>query len=580
MLLETTARSVTPRIALGACVGALSLAVACSDDAPADETDAGRAVDSGAGDAGTDGGGPGPGEDGGELVTGVEVSHDREVRGVWFATVHNINWPSRAGLDAATQRRELDALLDAAARAGLNTVYFQVRAEADAFYPSDVEPWSRFLTGTMGVDPGYDPLDYAIRGAHARGLELHAWMNPYRALASSSASLASSCHISRMRPDLVVPYGSFHWIDPGLADGQAHTLAVIRDVLERYDVDGLHFDDYFYPYPEAGVPFPDGGTYDAYRAAGGTFSLGDFRRDNVNRLVEAVHVLVREVRPDVRFGISPFGIYRPGMPPGITGLDAYDAIYADPLAWLEGGWVDYIAPQLYWPTTQRAQAYGVLLDWWADRATDAGKDLYVGNFTNKLGMDAAWTVAELLEQIRLTREARDRRALGNIHFHIGPIHTNRSGLTDALLRDFYGPPAASPPIPGETGRPPTPRFTVHEADVTPEVSGEVRYFAVYRDGSLERLVPGVERPFALAHGEYLVSVIDRRSMESLALPVEVTADTAPPPGASCTHSLGGVYAHQGCSASYQCCDGAWRMGTAVCGPCVCTEETGEVGCTP
>ena len=333
--------------------------------------------------------------------------------------------------------------------------------------------------------------ELAIVEAHARGLELHAWMNPYRALATSDASAASADHIVHARPGIVVRYGSFHWMDPGLEAVRQQTLDVVTDVITRYDIDGLHFDDYFYPYPN-GDPFPDANTYQAYQDAGGLLSLGDFRRNNVNLLVEAVHDLVQRLRPDIRFGISPFGIYRPGIPEGISGLDQYDAIYADPLRWLEGGWVDYLAPQLYWPTTQTAQAYGTLLDWWSARATEAGKDIYVGNFTNKLGMDAAWSVDELLEQVRLTRLARDKRALGNIHFHINPIQENRSGLTDALVREFYGAPAAPPPIPGSMGRPATPRLSVGDDGVTFEGSGEVRYLAVYQNGELIRLVPGVE----------------------------------------------------------------------------------------
>lgn len=517
-------------------------------------------------------------------IEGVEVSHAREVRGAWIPTVFNLSWPSRSGLSADAQKTELRAQLDAAQRAGLNTIYFQVRAEADAFYPSSIEPWSRFLTGTMGRDPGYDPLQFAIDEAHQRGLELHAWLNPYRALASANASVASSDHILRAQPDLVLFYGDVYWMDPGLLAGQAQTLAVIHDLLARYKIDGIHFDDYFYPYPN-GTPFPDTTSYDAYLAGGGSLSLGDYRRHNVNDLVDSVHQLIRQERPDVRFGISPFGIYRPGIPPGIVGLDQYDAIYADPLRWLQEGWVDYIAPQLYWPTTQTAQAYGKLLDWWADQARAAGKDLYVGNYTSKLGDSAAWTVAELLTQIRLTRAARDRGALGNIHFHINPIVQNKSGLTTALVDEFYGAPAAPPPIAGSNGRPDMPRLRVSEDGVRYTGSEDVRYFAVYRDHQLIKLVPGIQAQFGLARGDYLISAIDRLDRESLGVPVKVLVDSAPPvdegparPG--CTHSLGGAYAHGACSQSYQCCDGAWRSGQNQCGACTCIEPTGQQGCSP
>lgn len=520
-----------------------------------------------------------------ESPEGVEVAHRREVRGVWIPTVFNISWPSRSGLAAETQKNELLGLLDVAQNAGLNTVYFQVRAEADAFYASDIEPWSRFLSGTMGQSPGWDPLEFVVEHAHKRGLELHAWLNPYRALASGRADLASADHITRTRPDLVHYYNNLYWMDPGLFAGQAHTVSVIHDILARYDIDGIHFDDYFYPYPDG--PFPDDATYSAYLAAGGDLSLGDFRRHNVHDLVETVHELIKQERPDVRYGISPFGIYRPGIPDGIVGLDQYAAIYADPLRWLEAGWVDYIAPQLYWPTTQTPQAYGVLLNWWAEQASAAGVDLYVGNYTAQLGSSSAWTVAELLEQIRLTRQAGERGALGNIHYQINPLKENRAGITTALVDQFYAKPAAAPPIAGVTGRPPMPELSVSEAGVQYQGSDTIRYFAVYRDHQLLKLVPGVQRQFGLARGDYLVSVIDRQNRESLGVPITVEVDSAPsdddpevPAGASCTHSFGGVYSDGACSGAYQCCDGSWINGQNSCGTCTCIEETGQQGCSP
>jgi uncharacterized lipoprotein YddW (UPF0748 family) len=522
-----------------------------------------------------------PPPDGGPEL--VAVSHDREVRGVWIATVFNINWPSRAELPAAEQQRELEALLDTAVAAGLNAVFFQIRAEADAFYRSDLEPFSRFLTGTAGQDPGYDPLAHAVAQAHARGLELHAWMNPYRAWASADASGAAATHLTRTRPELVVRYGDTHWIDPGLDAGRAHTLAVIRDVLERYDVDGLHFDDYFYPYPGSGETFDDAATYAAYRDAGGTLSLGDWRRDNVNRMVEAVHALVREVRPDVRFGISPFGIYRPGMPEGIVGLDAYDAIYCDALAWLDGGWVDYLAPQLYWPTTRTGQAFDRLLSWWADRADAAGRDLLAGSYLAQLGSSSEWTLEELLTQARLVREARDRRARGTIWYHVGPLAENREGARDALADGLNATPAATPRLPGVEGRPAPPAVTVDGAEVRVTASEPIRHVAVYADGALQRLVPAARPAFVLERGAYAISVIDRRGRESLGVPIRIEADPPPPPpsGAPCTHSFGGVYAHRGCSPSYQCCDGSWvARADGGCGTCVCEEATGELGCSP
>jgi len=549
-----------------------------------DDVDAGGGSDASTPPPGTDAGDPSgdggvpTGVDAGDGVEVVDVSHDREVRGVWIATVYNINWPSRSGLSADAQRAELDALLDVAADAGMNSVFMQVRAESDAFYASELEPWSRFLTGTSGGDPGWDPLAHAIDAAHARGLELHAWMNPYRALVSGGPSTAASSHIVNARPELVVRYGDLHWIDPGNPDGRAHTLAVIRDVLERYDIDGLHFDDYFYPYPESGVAFPDDASYAAH---GDGLARDDWRRRNVNEMVAAVHALVREVAPDVRFGISPFGIYRPGMPAGIRGLDQYAALFADPIAWMEAGTVDYIAPQLYWPTTRAAQDYALLLDWWAAEADATGVDLLVGNYLAQLGSSSEWPLSEIRTQLELVRA--DDRAAGNIQYHIDPIVEDRMGAAD-LLRGHHAVPATTPPIPGATDGPGLPGVTVTGADVA--LAGDGRCFAIYRDEGgawiIDRLVFGDAT--RLYRGRWAVSLVARNGLESRGVVIDVEEGDPtdppvdPPMGAGCDHSFGGRYAHTACSASYQCCDGAWQMLPGGCGACLCVEESGMTGC--
>ena len=515
----------------------------------------------------------------------VVVAHTREVRGAWIATVWNINWPSRTGLSAAAQQAEMERLLDAAQAAGLNAIFLQIRAEADAFYDSPHEPWSRFLTGTQGVDPGYDPLAFAIEAAHARGLELHAWLNPYRALTTTDTSVAAADHVVNARPEVVRRYGRYHWIDPGSEAGLAHTLAVIRDVLERYDVDGVHFDDYFYPYPESGWTFDDDASYAAYTSAGGTLERDDWRRDNVHRMVAAVHDLVAELRADVRFGISPFGIYRPGMPEGIRGLDPVAALFADPMRWMQEGWIDYVAPQLYWPTTRSGQAYDRLLAWWADRAAEHGRTLLIGNYLAQLGSDAEWSLDELRTQVSLTQAEPD--AQGNIYYHIDPVDEDRMGFASMLAEDFYARPAASPALVDATGTVDAPTVGVSGADVTVTASGALRSFAAYRavDGvwQLERLVPAATPAFTLWRGRWAISAIDRRGLESRGRVVEISVGdppTEPPPpgGAACTHSFGGRYAHTACSASYQCCDGAWAMIDAGCGACLCVETTGETGC--
>ena len=518
-------RLVEARILL--LVLAIGLIAGCGDDAPGTPpgTDAGHA-DPDATAAATDGGPPPP-VDAGFDPTLVDVAHDRELRGVWVASVWNMNFPSRTGLSADAQRAQIDAILDTMTSLRLNALFFQVRPEGDALYASELEPWSRFLTGTQGGDPGYDPLAYVVDRAHARGIEVHAWFNPYRAKASSTSS-AVSPHVTVTMPEHVRRYGSFVWMDPGVQAIQDHTTEVILDVVRRYDIDGVHFDDYFYPYPEPGVDFPDDATYRAYRDAGGTLERGDWRRDNVNRLVERLSNEIAAEKPHVRFGISPFGIYRPGMPEGITGLDQYASIYADPKKWMEEGWLDYIAPQLYWPTTRTAQAYEPLLDWWTS-VTDGSHYVFAGNFLNKLGMEAEWTVDEFVTQVDLSRAYRDRGSLGNIFFHIGPFTENRMGVSDALGDGFYrAAPALSPPVAAlrdETVAPPVAAIESGEVVLSHDEPSGVRAWVVYREeGSsfvIDRVVPATETRLTLPNGRWAISAAGLSYVESRGRLVEV-----------------------------------------------------------
>ncbi|MEM7608999.1 MAG: family 10 glycosylhydrolase, partial [Myxococcota bacterium] len=442
------------------------------------------------------------------------ISHVREMRGVWIATVSNINWPSQPGLSAAMQQAELDAMFDRAAESGFNAIFFQVRAEADAFYESELEPWSRYLTGTQGEDPGYDPLSYAVDAAHLRGLELHAWLNPYRAGIRRTATFDAS-HVSERISGSVRTYGNFLWLDPGSAEAEAHTLAVIDDVLTRYDIDGLHFDDYFYPYPTDEV-FPDASGYEAYRASGGELDLGDWRRDNVNRMVRRIGERVAELAPDVRFGISPFGIYRPGIPEGIRGLDQYEAIFADPPLWIRQGWVDYLAPQLYWPSTRTAQAYEPLAGWWGELAGE-GRSVWAGNFLSQLGTDAEWTVEEFDRQIAMTRASP---LSGNIQFQIAPLMANTGGIADRFRDAYYAQPAATPPA-SNAGSVAPPSVEVRGTTVRLRHEQRLRSYAIYSDGELRQLVPFSTPRAELRPGRYTISAIDRRGAESPGVVVEL-----------------------------------------------------------
>ena len=284
----------------------------------------------------------------------------REFRGAWIATVNNIDWPSKPGLSTAAAQKELRAIIERAAQLKLNALIFQVRPACDALYVSKLEPWSEFLTGEMGKapSPAWDPLAFAITEAHKRGLELHAWFNPYRARYSRTHGTVASTHISKTQPAVVKSYAGYQWMDPAEPKATAHSLAVILDVVRRYAVDGVHIDDYFYPYPVKGdkgkwKDFPDGASWKKYK---GKLTRGDWRRDHINRFVQRMYAEVKKIRPTVKVGISPFGIWRPGHPQQIKGLDAYEALYADARKWLNEGWLDYCAPQLYWRIAPKAQS--------------------------------------------------------------------------------------------------------------------------------------------------------------------------------------------------------------------------------
>jgi uncharacterized lipoprotein YddW (UPF0748 family) len=400
-------------------------------------------------------------------VSAVAPPLTREFRGVWVASVSNLDWPSRRTLSTAQAQAELIALLDRAVALKLNAVIFQVRPAADALYASSIEPWSEYLTGTQGKrpDPYWDPLEFAIREAHARNLELHAWFNPYRARNTDGRSKLAANHIARTNPSLVKPYAGYLWMDPGEPAVRARTLRVVLDVVKRYDVDGVHIDDYFYPYPETTrrgreIAFPDTKSWQKYRASGGKLSRGDWRRQNVDLLVEELHEGIHKTKPWVRFGISPFGIWRPGYPSQVRGLDAYSKLFADARKWLREGWLDYFTPQLYWPTTKREQSYEALLGWWAGENVRE-RHLWPGNFTSRAGGpgSSAFSVGELVEQIRVTRE--NPGATGNVHFSMKSFLVNQAGMNDSLRAGPYrsvAVPPASPWLDPSTPATPTPRL--------------------------------------------------------------------------------------------------------------------------
>lgn len=492
---------------------------AAAGDAGAPDAAVGDAggADGGSEEAGLDSGTPG---DGG--VTLVNVSHQRELRGVWLATVANLDWPSSQSLSPDAGRASLESMVERLADAGINAVFFQVRPESDALYASTIEPWSRFLTGTQGRNPGWDPLAVLLDYAHARGVEVHAWVNPYRALVSSSSMTAAN-HVSRTLAADAIVYNGATVMNPGSAAVRAYVVSVMRDLLDHYDVDGLHFDDYFYPYPDASnTPFPDTANYNAYVADGGTLTRLDWRRENVNALVAEVMNVVKTQHPNVRFGISPFGIYKPGTPPGIVGLNAYDTLACDSVRWMNEGWVDYLAPQLYWPTTPAAQSYTTLATWWA-QGTMGGRHLFPGHGTYRLGTTSAWTLSEYRTQLNVTRGLRANNALGDLHFRTADVLSNRSGVLDLLRSEFYSAPALPPPVPraGAAMTPPVP-FVARAGQVltvTNPLPMTVRFYALYREAmpgqwALTKVAGGASVQFAVTSGTWAVSAIGRGDAES------------------------------------------------------------------
>jgi len=451
-----------------------------------------------------------------------EIAHDREFRGVWAASVVNIDWPSTQGQSVARQKADLIAILDRMKSLNLNALVLQVRPTGDALYASDLEPWSYWLTGQEGRAPApyFDPLEFAIEAAHARGIELHAWFNPYRAKLGDNYSLAPQNMANRF-PQYAYQYGNLIWMDPGAEVVQRHTYDVILDVTRRYDVDGIHLDDYFYPYPKPGIEFPDGATYRAYRQSGGFLSRDDWRRQNVNNLVEALYKGIKAEKPNVKFGISPFGIYRPGQPPGIRGMDQYAEIYADPKLWLQMGWVDYMAPQLYWRVDQTEQSYPRLLEWWTQQNT-ADRHIYTGNYLSKLD-NQDWDLPEFWRQVEISRDPGVVRngSLGNIFFSLKVFMQDWYGVNDYFRRYIYPTPALTPAMPWLDAIAPDPvEVASTEAGRIawePNYSEALKGLALYKQTgdkwTLQRILPPTATSADVPPGTYALRPVDRAANE-------------------------------------------------------------------
>ena len=363
------------------------------------------------------------------------LSVSAELRGAWVASVYNLNFPSRPGLSEDEQTQQIRSLVDVAVRARLNALMVQVRPEGDALYASGLEPWSRFLTGVQGQSPGYDPLATFLAEGHKRGITIHAWINPYRAASNANSSLSRKHEVYELG-DAVHRIGTALWLDPGDARVRAHVVAVVQDLVERYALDGVILDDYFYPYPSRTLPrgtFPDAATYSRYKQQGGTLTVEDWRRNNVNLLVRDLYSVVKNSRPRALFGISPFGIYTHGEPADVhADLDQYRDLYADPVKWMQAGWVDYLSPQLYW-RDGGAQSYSSLLRWWRSPTINPrGVPIYPSIALERLGSGFNWPSGEIAHQIGLEQSIGPRSAGGFILWNIGQLARNEKGVASVV----------------------------------------------------------------------------------------------------------------------------------------------------
>lgn len=383
----------------------------------------------------------------------------REFRAAWVATVANINWPSRPGLSTEDQKKEALVLLDFLRDHHFNAVIFQVRPQADALYDSPLEPWSYYLTGKQGVAPApyYDPLEFWVEEAHKRGLELHVWLNPYRVHHTAGSDVTEHSIAKKMPESVVFLEEGFWWFDPSLKSTQDHSAAVVRDLVKRYDIDGVHFDDYFYPYESynKGKDFPDDKSWEAYQRSGGQLSRGDWRRESVNTFIERLYREIKAEKKHVKFGLSPFGIWRPGYPESIQGLDQYNSLYADAKLWLNKGWIDYFTPQLYWPISKIEQSFPVLLGWWQSE-NHLGRHLWPGMSVARGGTEANLT--EVVNQIMITR-GMVPQSKGAVHWSISSL-TRNPILPEGLIKGPYKSRALVPASPWlSTTNPPAPRVS-------------------------------------------------------------------------------------------------------------------------
>ena len=475
----------------------------------------------------------------------------REFRGVWVATVGNIDWPDKPGEATEQQQREAIAILDKCAELNINAVILQVRPAADALYASKIEPWSYYLTGEQGKapEPFYDPLAFWVSEAHKRGIELHAWFNPFRARAGSAKYKASSTHVSEANPKIVREFNGWQWMDPAEQAAQDQTFRVFMDVAKRYDVDGLHIDDYFYPYPEylKNEPFPDNDSWQRYQAAGGKMNRDDWRRENINKLIHRVYDGLKREKKQVKFGISPFGIGH-NRPAVVKGFDQYEKLFADAELWLKEGWSDYFTPQIYWKTTATSQPFEPLVNFWVE-SNPLHRNIWPGLATYKATEEEAttqpasastsrrsrratsWDVEEIIQEVNISRDTPG--ASGAVHFSMKSLMNEEKGVGKALRNGPYKDPALVPASPWLDGNAPAaPTVKAHvsgdglHAEWTPGWFDKPWQWAVWvkQDGQWKfNVLQGDARSADFAGASAVcVSAVDRCGNESKRVKVEIS----------------------------------------------------------
>ena len=463
----------------------------------------------------------------------------REFRAAWVATVGNIDWPSQKGLSSDVQKQEFIRLLDQLQADGLNAVIVQIRPAADALYASSIENWSRYLSGKQGQPPSpyYDPLEFMIAECHRRCMEFHAWFNPYRALVEAGKNPNTPDHATHRHPEWFVKYGDKMYFDPGLPDVEDYFVKVVLDVVKRYDLDAVHFDDYFYPYRIAGQEFPDQRSWTKYGQ--GFTSRDEWRRDNVNRLIRRLSREIKAEKAWVKFGISPFGVWRnfskdPRGSMTRGGQTNYDDLFADVRLWLEKGWIDYILPQLYWERGHRAADFITLLKWWSENSF--GRHLYIGHGLYQVGVSekACWrTFNEIQSQVDLVRNTTG--ADGSAFYSANAFLKNRCNINHYMQEEVYPHKALLPVMKWIDSLPPSaPRLKAGAAReggtqlqwMADNPKNEDLQFAVYRFAPGQPVLASAENLVAVVRGNqyslsaackgcrYAVCALDRLHNES------------------------------------------------------------------